>query len=278
MRSGATRALLTGASGGIGRALAVELHRRGATVLLVGRTDDALHPLVQTLGARSDRVRAHAADLATESGRADVARQAVEWGCNVLVNNAGLSEFALVDQQTDAGLERMFAVNVFAPMQLTRALLPHLRGLPEAAVLNVGSVFGSLAYPGFAAYSASKFALRGYTEALRRELADSHVGVHYLAPRATRTGMNPLAVERMNAELGVAMDPPELVARAACDMLEQGRRETVLGWPEKAFVRINALLPRVVDGSLRKQLAVIRRHARSAEATHFEPTPGGEPR
>ena len=278
MKPDAMRALLTGATGGIGRVLAAELHRRGATLLLVGRTEDALHPLARSLEPRSERVGTHAADLATESGRADVARHAVEWGCNVLVNNAGLSEFALVDQQTDAGLERMFAVNVLAPMQLTRALLPHLSSLPEAAVLNVGSVFGSLAYPGFAAYSASKFALRGYTEALRRELADTRVRVHYLAPRATRTGMNAVAVERMNAELGVAMDPPDLVARAACDMLEQGRREAVLGWPEKAFVRINALLPRVVDGSLRRQLAVIRRHARSAEAAHFTPIAGGKPR
>jgi short-subunit dehydrogenase len=277
MKTNAIRALLTGASGGIGRTLAAELHRRGASVLLVGRTDDALQPLARSLGARSDRVRAHAADLATGSGRAEVVRHAVEWGCNVLVNNAGLGEFAFVEQQTDLGLERILAVNVLAPMQLTRALLPHLGSRPEAAVLNVGSVFGSLGYPGFAAYSASKFALRGYTEALRRELADSNVRVHYLAPRATCTGMNVVAVERMNAELGVAMDPPELVARAACDMLEHGRREAVLGWPEKAFVRINALFPRVVDGSLRKQLAVIRRHARSAEALNCEPVTEGEP-
>jgi short-subunit dehydrogenase len=132
--------------------------------------------------------------------------------------------------------------------------------------MNVGSVFGSLAYPGFAAYSATKFALRGFTESLRRELADTQVRIHYLAPRATRTGMNASAVERMNAELGVAMDPPELVAAAACDMLADGRLEAVLGWPEKLFVRINALLPRVVDGSLRRQLPVIRRHAQAAAA------------
>jgi short-subunit dehydrogenase len=151
-------------------------------------------------------------------------------------------------------------------MQLTRALLPQLRAQPAAAVLNVGSVFGSIAYPGFAAYSASKFALRGYTEALRRELADSSVSVHYLAPRATRTGFNASSVERMNAELGVAMDPPETVAAAACEMLERGRPYAVLGWPERLFVRINSLLPRVVDGSLRKQLPVIRRHAAEAAA------------
>jgi len=276
MKTTTMRALVTGASGGIGGALAVELHRRGAALLLVGRTGSALQPLVEALRASSpDRVATRVADLATEAGRGDVVRHAVDWGCNVLVNSAGLSEFALVDQQTDDGLERLFAINVVAPMQLTRALLPHLRNLPEAAVLNVGSVFGSLGFAGYSAYSATKFALRGYTEALRRELADTGVRIHYLAPRATRTSMNGPAVERMNAELGVAMDTPAFVARAACQMLEQGRREAVLGWPEKAFVRINAVMPRVVDGSLRKQLAVIVRHARSADATPPDRTSGG---
>ncbi|HET7202379.1 MAG TPA: SDR family oxidoreductase [Steroidobacteraceae bacterium] len=266
MKPAQTRALVTGASGGIGRALAAELHRRGAAVMLVGRDAESLRQLARSIGGATDRLACQVADVATREGRRDVADRAVEWQCNALVNNAGVGEFAFVDEQTDAGLERLFAVNALAPMQLTRALLPHLRGRPEAAILNVGSVFGSLAYPGFAAYSASKFALRGFTEALRRELADTRVTVHYLAPRSTRTGMNASAVERMNVELGVAMDPPELVAQAACDMLQRGRFEAVLGWPEKLFVRINALLPRIVDGSLRRQLPVIRRHACLAAA------------
>lgn len=264
------RALVTGASGGIGRALAAELHRRGAAVMLVGRDAESLWQVAQSIGAPADRLVCQVVDVATPAGRRTLADRAVEWRCNVLVNNAGIGEFALVDEQTDAGLERLFAVNALAPMQLTRELLPHLRGQREAAILNVGSVFGSLAYPGFAAYSASKFALRGFTEALRREMADTGVTVHYLAPRSTRTGMNATAVERMNDELGVAMDPPDVVARAACDMLERRLPEAVLGWPEKLFVRINALLPRLVDGSLRKQLPVVRRHARAAaaERTH----------
>jgi short-subunit dehydrogenase len=264
MKAARIRALVTGASGGIGRELAMELHRRGAAVLLVARDAATLDSIVNAIGDAVGRLAYCAVDLATEAGRSEAARTAAAWGCNVLVNNAGIGDFAFVDDQTDDALEQLFAINALAPMQLTRALLPHLRARDEAAVLNVGSVFGSLGYPGFAAYSASKFALRGYTEALRRELVDTRVTVHYLAPRATRTGMNATAVERMNAELGVAMDPPTRVAHAACDMLERGRAEAVLGWPEKLFVRINALLPGVVDGSLRKQLPVIRRHARDA--------------
>lgn len=269
MKAAAMRALITGASGGIGRALAQELHGRGASVLLVGRNAQALERAAQALGGRSARVDWCAADLATVAGRARVVEAASLWGgsgINVLVNNAGCGDFGMLDEVDDAAIERMFAINAIAPMQLTRALLPTLRSQPMSAILNIGSVFGSLGYPGFTAYSATKFALRGFTEALRREMADSKVGVHYFAPRATKTEMNSAAVDRMNAELRVAMDPPAQVAAAACAMLEAGKASAVCGWPEKLFVRINALLPGVVDGSLRKQLPVIRRHAAIAVA------------
>ena len=269
MKAAEMRALITDASDGIGCALARELHGRGASVLLVGRNAQALERAAQALGGRSARVDWCAADLATVAGRARVVEAASLWGgsgINVLVNNAGCGDFGMLDEVDDAAIERLFAINAIAPMQLTRALLPTLRSQPASAILNIGSVFGSLGYPGFTAYSATKFALRGFTEALRREMADSKVGVHYFAPRATKTGMNSAAVDRMNAELRVAMDPPAQVAAAACAMLEAGKASAVCGWPEKLFVRINALLPGVVDGSLRKQLPVIRRHAATAVA------------
>ena len=268
MKATAMRALITGASGGIGRALAQELHGRGASVMLVGRDEQTLASAAQELGGRSPRVDWCAADLATGAGRALVVEAASRWGSgiNVLVNNAGRGDFGMLDELDDAAIERLFAINAIAPIQLTRALLPQLRSQAAGAILNIGSVFGSLGYPGFTAYSATKFALRGFTEALRRELVDSKIGVHYFAPRATRTGMNASAVDRMNAELKVAVDPPAQVAAAACSMLEAGKTGAVFGWPEKLFVRINALLPGVVDGSLRKQLPVIRRHAAAALA------------
>jgi short-subunit dehydrogenase len=211
----------------------------------------------------------YAANLTRADDRARLAEVAARWrgGINVLVNNAGVSHFRLLDDQPAEEADLAIAVNLQAPIHLCRLLLPHLKRQPAAQILNTGSVFGGLGYPGYAVYSATKFGIRGFTEALRRELADTPVRVHYLAPRATRTGINTAAVEQMNAELGVAMDTPPVVARAACALLESGTAEAVVGWPEKLFVRINALLPGLVDGSLRKQLPVIRRYAGAATAT-----------
>ena len=179
----------------------------------------------------------------------------------MLVNNAGINHFRMFEDQPPEQLDLALAINVQAPMHLCHGMLPQLRRQPEACILNTGSVFGCHRLPGLRGLLGDQVRVRGFTEALRRELADTNVRVHYVAPRATRTGINTSAVERMNAELGVAMDPPELVARAVCDMLAAGRAEAVLGWPEKFFARVNGVLPRLVDGALRKQLPVIRRYA-----------------
>ena len=145
-------------------------------------------------------------------------------------------------------------------MQLTRRLLPELRRQPEAWIVNVGSIMGYLGYPGHAAYCASKFALRGFSEALRRELADSPVRVLYLAPRATRTAMNGAGICALNAELGVAMDEPPPWRRLLA-LLERPVRERLLGMPERLFARLNQVLPGLVDRALLRQLSTIRRHA-----------------
>jgi short-subunit dehydrogenase len=268
MNPASIRALVTGGAGGIGGAIAAELLSRGGSVLLVDRDSAALVRSAERFALYGDRVGTLAADLTSGADRQRICSEAAGWrgGINVLVNNAGINHFRMFEDQPPDQLDLALAINVQAPIHLCHGMLPHLRRQPEACILNTGSVFGSIGYPGYAVYSATKFAVRGFTEALRRELADTNVRVHYVAPRATRTGINTSAVERMNAELGVAMDPPELVAKAVCDMLAGGRAEAVLGWPEKLFARLNGVLPRVVDGALRKQLPVIRRYAGEAVA------------
>lgn len=263
MKPASIRALVTGGAGGIGGAIADELLARGGAVLLVDRDAAALDRAAGRLSRYGERVGTLTADLTRATDRERLCAEAATWrgGINVLVNNAGVNHFRMFADQPPEQLDVAIAINLQAPMHLCRALLPHLQRQPEACILNTGSVFGAIGYPGYAVYSATKFAVRGFTEALRRELADTNVRVRYLAPRATRTSINTSAVERMNDELGVAMDPPELVAKAVCDMLAGNRVEAVIGWPEKFFARVNGLLPRLVDGALRKQLPVIRRYA-----------------
>ena len=268
------RAVLTGAGGGIGAAIAAALAPMCEILLLVGRDAARLSRLQRELARSGARSEAVAADLTTDSGREAVVRAALgtPGGVNLLINNAGTSEFAWLADQSDGALERILQINAIAPMQLTRRLLPLLEAQPAAMIVNVGSIFGYLGYPGCAAYSASKFALRGFTEALRRELADGPVSVAYLAPRATRTALNSAALCALNAELGVAMDPPGTVAAELVRLLRRPARERLLGIPEKFFARINQLLPGLVDGALRRQLPHIRRHARG-DVPHASPPP-----
>jgi short-subunit dehydrogenase len=138
-------------------------------------------------------------------------------------------------------------------------MLPILEKSEHPVIVNIGSTFGSIGYSGFAVYSASKFGLRGFTEALRRELANTAIDVCYVAPRATRTTINSKHVNEMNAALGTAMDDPAIVAAQVLIAIESRKAETYIGWPEKLFVKINQLIPKIIDDALHKQLPVITR-------------------
>jgi short-subunit dehydrogenase len=269
MKIDSARVLLTGGAGGIGRAIAEEMLRLGAHVLLVDRDDRALREARLQLAPYAKRVGTLVGDLTSPPDRTRICEFAGIWhgGVDTLVNSAGLNPFGLFENQSERDIDLTFAVNVQAPLHLCREFLPYLKSRPRACIVNIGSVFGAIGYPGYAIYCASKFALRGLTEALRRELSGTNVTVHYLAPRATRTPINSSTVERMNAELGVAMDSPRRVADSVVRLVNARSASAVIGWPEKIFVRINALLPAVVDRAIRKQLPIIERYARPESTT-----------
>lgn len=256
MKSRDARIVLTGASGGIGRAMAHALVHSGAAVLMVGRSLPALTALVHELAgpaeATSDRVGCHAADLCDPTAIDGLRDVAAAWGANVVVHNAGVPSFGRLESLSTADIQRVLDTNLLAPMLLTQALLPHLRRLPQAQVICVGSALGRIGLPGFSAYSASKFGLRGFAEALRRELGDGPVRVQYLGPRSTRTGFNSAEVEAYNQATGTAVDTPESVALALLDLLESQAAERFLGFPEKLAVRLNGLAPALLDGAFER--------------------------
>lgn len=260
--------VLTGASGGIGAALAAALVEAGATVLAVGRDPVKLNAMVHR--HRPGAVVPVGADLCTPAGRAAVVAQAAAMKPSLLVIAHARGAFGLFEAQPEAELAALVQTNLVAPMLLIRALLPTLQAQPEAAVVAVGSTFGALAFPGFAAYSASKFGLRGLVEALGREHADGHVRFQYLSPRATRTAFNTPAVDALNAELKTAMDDPADVAAQLLAAIRRGDRRRQLGWPEKLFARLNGAFPALIDRALRGQLPAVRRHAGTATTPALE--------
>ncbi len=254
--------LLTGASGGIGEALAQELAAQGAHLLLHGRRASALERLRKEL-PHPERHQTVIADLGSPQERAKLLQHpALDEGLDVLINNAGCNQFAWLEDQSSEQVERQLLLNVEAPIQLTRMLLPRLR--KPAVIMNVGSSFGAIGYAGYSVYCASKFALRGFSEALGRELEGTGIQVLHFAPRATRTRLNSEAAYEMNAELGTHTDSPQDVAEEAVIALCNETRRSWLGWPEKLFVRLNGLLPGLVDRALARQKPIIERYARHA--------------
>lgn len=259
--------IVTGASGGIGRLLCAGLVGEGAQVLAVGRDARRLAELADGLPGGS--VAPVVSDIGTADGRRLLVEQvaALPVPPSVLVVGHASAAFGLFAEQSPRTLEQLMQVNLVGSMMLIHALLPLLQRQPQATVAVLGSTFGSLAYPGFAAYSASKFGLRGLVEGLAREYAGSNVRFQHLSPRATRTAFNTASVDAMNAELGVASDSAHHVATALVQALRSGNPRLQLGWPERLFARLNGLFPELVDRSLRKQLPIIRRHAACSSST-----------
>ena len=255
--------LLTGASGGIGKAIARRLSAQGARLILVGRSTQQLNTLARELNVLANQGFVLQADITSRSGRDTIrtALLALQEPLDALINCAGVNLFGLLEDNDPEAIEQLINTNVTATILLTQLVLPFVNK-SSGRIVNIGSSFGGLGYPGFSAYCASKFALRGFSEALRRELSDSQIQVAHLAPRATNTSLNSDAVYAMNRELGTAMDEPDVVAAQLELMLTTKRmRDRNIGWPERLFLRINSIFPRIIDNALRGQLPTIRRHA-----------------
>jgi short-subunit dehydrogenase len=187
-------AAVTGAASGIGRALAIELAARGCDLALADRDEAGLATVAAEIGrANAQKVSVHRVDVSQPSQIADFAQAAIAAhpGLNIVVNNAGvalLGQFHEIDQ---AQMEWLMNTNFWGVVHSTRAFLPHLATRSEAHIVNLSSIFGIVAPPGQTAYSAAKFAVRGFSESLRHELqmASSPIRISVVNPGGVKTNI-----------------------------------------------------------------------------------------
>src|SRR3954451_10634364 len=213
------RVLLTGATGGIGNAIARGLHERGAHVLATGRRQDALDELAQSLG---DRLEPVVADLVERSAVDSLVERAGR--VDVLVANAALPGSGALDSYTPEEIDRALDVNLRAPLQLTRALVPPMieRGLGH--VVLISSLSGKVPAAYSSIYSATKFGLRGFGLSLNDELHEAPVGVSIVAPGFIRdAGM--FADSGVSLPKGTGTRTPQDVADGVIRAVETGRQE-----------------------------------------------------
>ncbi len=241
-------AVVTGAASGIGEALAEQLADKGSALVLVDRDE-------QRLTSVADRIRARHPQLAVATYVVDLADPdatdalgstlaADHPGITLLVNNAGVALAGRFDQVTLEEFEWVIAINFRAVVRLTAALLPALKAHPGSHLVTISSIFGIFAPAGQAAYAASKFAVRGFSESLRHELADDGVGVTVVHPGGIRTRIAESA--RLGSRVDVAeveagreqvakllRIPPERAAAQIVDAIEQRRPRLLIGWSAK---------------------------------------------
>ena len=243
------RAIVTGASSGIGRALVLELTRGGARVVALARREERLRELEAAV-ADKDSLRWLAGDVTRREDRAAAIELAKrEFGAlDALVNNAGIGALGRFDKADESRLRQVMEVNFFAPAEFIREALPALQAGNRPLIVNVGSVLGHRAVPEKSEYCASKFALHGLSDALRIELSSVGIDVLLISPSTTASEFFDSAAgksSRREARFGAM--PAEVVARKIVAAMRSGRREIILSASGKLLVWLDRLCPPLAD-------------------------------
>lgn len=249
--------LLTGATGGIGQAIAKQLAKCGANIHLISRSEAELQSLTQLLQtiAPSQLFSYLVADLTVDAGINAInefAKAQSDKGqpIDILINNAGSLQFQFFAQRSSASVEQEVRLNLVAPMLISHTAIQWLN--KPGIILNIGSTFSAIGYPGYVSYCAAKAGLHRFTEALDRELNGSGIRVLFLAPRATQTSLNTDIVNEFNEAVGNKSDLPEKIAFDVQMSLYKLTANRWIGWPERLFVKINQLFPAIVSKSIYK--------------------------
>jgi short-subunit dehydrogenase len=249
--------VITGAYGGLGSVLCQDLAKKGAKLIITGRNTQQLEALKTQLPKDTHTLAGDVADKVFQKDLTQLLQINQSQG-HVLINNAGISNANFIENQEDEEIKKLIDVNLLAPILLSKKLLPWL-GLSQAGkIINIGSTFGAIGYPGFSSYCASKFGLRGFSQALNRELSNTTISVHYLAPRAIATTINSSKVDELNTKLKNSVDTPQQIVPQIINAIEKGKIEKFFGFPEKLFAKINTLFPSIVSNAINKEHTTIK--------------------
>ena len=245
------RAIITGASSGIGREVALELARHGVGVVVVARREDRLRQLVDEIAAAGRTVEPVVGDITDPQTRQRVldAAQAKLGGLDILVNNAGVGALGPFEDASVQRVRRVMEVNFFALVEMTRLALPLLKQGVKPIVVNVSSIVGHRGVPNRSEYSASKFAVQGFSESIRAEFTHLGIDVLVVSPGPTETEFFDREIERTTDAKWPKHKPANVVkvAREIVLAIRAGRHEIIpYGWG-RVLCRLNRLSPRLVD-------------------------------
>lgn len=250
-RLGGKRAIVTGASSGIGRELACQLARGGVQLILTARRRDRLESLAGALSTRTTRVIPVPGDITDPDLRDRLLVVAAEefGGLDMLVNNAGVGANGPFRTADPTRLRRIMEVNFFAPAELIRIALPILQDGVQPIIVNISSVLGHRAVPFKSEYCASKFALHGFSDALRAELGRVGVDVLLVSPSTTRSEFfdNVLEDNTEPNRWKLREMPAERVAAKAIRAIQLGRHEIILTPGGKLLVWMDRICPPLVN-------------------------------
>ncbi|HET6573509.1 MAG TPA: SDR family NAD(P)-dependent oxidoreductase [Fimbriiglobus sp.] len=248
------RVLVTGASQGIGRALAIAAARRGCKVIATARSADLLDELKAINGVIVTVV----SDITNPDDRQRMVEAANDHfgGLDILINNAGIGATGHFMDSKPETLRQIFETNYFALCEMIRVFLPVLRWGTKPAIVNISSVLGRRAWPARGYYSASKFAVAGFSEAIRAELAKDGIDVVVVNPGLTRTNFSKNLLENkaklsMEHQRGMTS---EQVAEATLNAVAAGRYEVTLSFKGKLLVLVARFAPWVVDYFAKKKV------------------------
>ena len=252
------RILVTGASQGIGRALCVLASKRGCRVLAAARSQVLLDELAAEVRAAGGIIATVVADVTKPEDRAAMVSAAQQHfgGLDVLVNNAGIGATGHFMDSDPQILRTIFETNFFGLTETTRVFLPMLKQGTTPAIVNISSVVGKRALPARSLYSSSKFAVAGFSEAIRAELAKDAIDVIVVSPGLTQTNFSKNMLEqkaRMPMDHLRGMSSEE-VAEATLKAIARGTTDVTLTFKGKLLVLVNRFFPWIVDHFARKKV------------------------